>query len=731
MEQMRTKYRIALFADIDFNLIDGSTIWLQSVAQVLASLPFVRMQLILRNPIQRDILHGPVLAAGVTIISPHRDRRFETADCRPLSPRQLITALKILDEEEPLSAIIIRGKKYAAALARDTSLCHRMWSYLLDFWGLLDSGRDPDLVDIISRSRNLIVQSELHRALLETAYPLANGKTAVLPPMVPSTGKAGMQDRSLPRELPIRLIYAGKFSHLWNVESYFDLPQLGQVAAIPIEVVMLGDKVHKERTDPDFGERFSARLIATPQVQYCGGKSREETLRIADSCHFGLCWRRPEVDENPELSTKFIEFATLGIPTFLNRASVYERLLGEDYPYFVASAADIISAISRSRQNAELYRDTSKRCANIAREFTFDRARDRLRRLIDLTPVQVFDSRRTVVIAGHDLKFLRALASYWKADPTLDIRYDKWASTTVHDPKRSEQLLRVADLIFCEWCAEQAVYYSQRKQPHQQLIIRLHRFELFTDFPKHVAIDNVDAVVVVNPYMKEELSRQFGWPAEIIHVLPQYVDTADLDRPKLASAARTIGFVGIVGFFHKRFDKAVDVFEMVLDELPDFRMEVRSRLPWEFEWAYANDPAARDAFRNLFRRIETSSRLKAAIAFDPPGSNMAEWYRRIGYFLSTSESEGCHASVAEAMASGALPAVINWPGAERIYPFVENSFEKLAGRILEHASVVDMPTLQERMKTIAREKFDITNSVAFFERLFRGSAVKRREINVE
>ena len=46
---------------------------------------------------------------------------------------------------------------------------------------------------------------------------------------------------------------------------------------------------------------------------------------------------------------------------------------------------------------------------------------------------------------------------------------------------------------------------------------------------------------------------------------------------------------------------------------------------------------------------------------------MPAWLRRIGFVLSTSDDESFHVAPAEGMASGAVPVIRHWPGAETIY----------------------------------------------------------------
>ena len=52
--------RIALYGEIDMNLIDGSSVWLQSLAQVLTLIPETEVTSLLRRPEKRDVLTAPL-----------------------------------------------------------------------------------------------------------------------------------------------------------------------------------------------------------------------------------------------------------------------------------------------------------------------------------------------------------------------------------------------------------------------------------------------------------------------------------------------------------------------------------------------------------------------------------------------------------------------------------------------------------------------------------------------
>ena len=141
-------------------------------------------------------------------------------------------------------------------------------------------------------------------------------------------------------------------------------------------------------------------------------------------------------------------------------------------------------------------------------------------------------------------------------------------------------------------------------------------------------------------------------------------------------------------------------------------------MPWEFTWIWQDNHDERSKFERTFREIHDDPDLRDAIIFDRPGANMAEWYRNIGFILSTSESEGCHTSVAEGICSGAVPIVIDWPGAASVYggDCVYDDVSAMADAILTQRTANGHST-KELQQRGARE-FDIERTVSQLEHWF-------------
>jgi glycosyltransferase involved in cell wall biosynthesis len=90
------------------------------------------------------------------------------------------------------------------------------------------------------------------------------------------------------------------------------------------------------------------------------------------------------------------------------------------------------------------------------------------------------------------------------------------------------------------------------------------------------------------------------------------------------------------------------------------------------------------------------------------GDDVPEWLADIGFILSTSEHEGSHQAVAEGMASGAIPVIRNWIGADLLYPerYVVRSSEDAVQALLRWSEPDVRMRQSELCREFARESFD-------------------------
>ena len=677
-----------VYADVDLNLLDGSAIWVQSVTQALVAAGCA-VTLVLKAPVRTDRLIAPLRdVANVTIRSPHAESLLPGLTEASLTVPQAITVLAAVDGAQHHDLVVLRGRALVSAAARDGAFTGRLWSYLTDVPQAVPAMTPKaaeDLTIIAKASRFLLCQTEELRCFLEGSVAAACGKSVLFPPVLPALDLHRDPERTVALGgAPVKLVYTGKFAPRWNTLEMTRLPSLLASRGVTAEVHMVGDKVHDDPRDAGYKRRMRAALgevgsATADGVIWHGGQPRAEAMRIAAEGDIGLSWRHPELDASLELSTKVLEFGQLGLPVILNRTPMHEALLGADYPLFAASLDDVADVAAAAATSPAVFRLAASRTQAAAAAFALDRAADRLRVYLaqavasdasDVSDAPVASGRADggplrVVIAGHDLKFFGPLIRYFNLQPDLEVRIDQWAALGEHDEGVSKELAEWADVVICEWCGPNAVWYSRHKRSDTRLLVHLHRFELYSHYPGQVKIGNVDRVICVSDHYARLTREHTGWPAAKVVTVSNPLDISQLDRPKLDGARFHLGMISIDSS-RKRLDLALDVLEELRRDDDRYLLYVKSVMPWQHWWVW-QIPAEREHYSVALRRVQRSPLLRDAVVFDDAGPDVAAWLRRVGYVLSTSDDESFHVAPAEGMASRAVPVIRHWPGAETIY----------------------------------------------------------------
>jgi glycosyltransferase involved in cell wall biosynthesis len=274
-----------------------------------------------------------------------------------------------------------------------------------------------------------------------------------------------------------------------------------------------------------------------------------------------------------------------------------------------------------------------------------------------------------------------------------------------------------ADVIVCEWFCNNAIWYSQNKRAGQKLIVRLHRFELYGQYPHKADFDKIDHVVFVGDYYRDEAITRLGWRAEKLTVIPNWVDVKLMNRSKVSGAFFNLGMIGIAPM-RKRLDRGLDILEQLRSTDPRFQLYIKSKLPWEYPWIWQR-PEEQDHYHEVFRRINETPILRGAVHFDPFGPEVGAWLRKIGFVLSTSDDESFHLAPAEGMASGALPMLLDWQGVEAIYPdkWIHGSCEEIVETVLATLADGSWTALGDEVREFIDTNYSVERVCGDWERL--------------
>lgn len=669
---MTTPLRVLVYGDVNLNLIDGSAIWLTSVVSMLNQDPSIQVDVLLKRSITK-----PEVTAGIRklpnvrfidLFEQNSPKKHETYYERGVL--QADEAAKIIDElmmTNGYDMAFIRGFQLAYDLSQYEQTMAKTWTYITDFTHDHTKASEEELArlkQIASRSARMLCQTQAMKTYFESFLP-TDRPFLILNPMIPNI----KEERPTFTKPNDRLVYTGKFAPLWYSTEILDAFAKLR-SEYPAELHVAGDKFNQDPNNPNFKQEVLARLKSDEGIHWLKGIPRADVETLIGESAIGVSWRHPELDASLELSTKLLEYGSLGKPVLLNRNPMHVLILGPDYPLFVNSEEEFIEKAKLALKDETVYKDAAMRLYEMAQYYTFTNTYARLRD-------ELWGMKKiNLLFAGHDFKFLRLFMDYFEQHPRFNVLIDEWEGHKIHDVNHSKACLEQADIIFCEWGLGNAVWYSHHKKPHQTMIVRIHRQEKETPFPREYNLHNIDRIILVSPYMLEEMYRLFRIPRDKMTMIYNAVDGTRLVQPKQREDLTFhLGMIGVNPKL-KRLDLALDMLETLLQEDERYKLFIKGHHPNEIYWINKREDE-RAYYDNLLERLEQPI-FQQSVVFDGHGDDVPEWLTKIGFILSTSDLESFHLSPAEAMTSGAYPIIRHWTGSETIYPddmLMENVLE--------------------------------------------------------
>jgi glycosyltransferase involved in cell wall biosynthesis len=377
---------VALYGDVNLNIMDGSAIWAASLAEVLGGIGGARVSLVLKARIQRTQVISRLLdlTPSVRLIEP------EVAESRGMSQEAAVGWLEALDQERPFNAFILRGLEVCSRAAQSPRLAGRIWAYLTDIpqqAELLDDETREKISNIVSASEYLLCQTPQMQRYFSSLFPQAMERIKLLPPMIPATQT---RDAAVDSAAPFRYCYAGKFAPRWGIRELFEAHAQLRASEPAAELHVFGDKIHNPTDDPAFHPLVQARLNSEEGLQWHGAVDRNHLMRQLQEMHASWAFRDPAFERDTlELSTKVLEYASLGVPVILAPSAVFKSVLGEDYPLFADTEEQAVALLRELAVNVPLRSSAAARLKNVARRYSFDSVRQSLREQgLFLDPVQ-------------------------------------------------------------------------------------------------------------------------------------------------------------------------------------------------------------------------------------------------------------------------------------------------------------------------------------------------------
>lgn len=685
--------KVLLYGDVSPNVIDGSSIWLVSMATVLSEV-FEEVHLLLKAHPTNEVLLSSI--ASLDNLETHLPHNLEVG--QDLSPDQAKAELEQLDNGLDCDCVVVRGINACNSVSSSGRLAPKTWSYVTELPfppDKISANNLNRLNRIVNKTFRMFAQTEGARSYLESIVPSAAGKVDLLLPMIPDVD-ASKAIHAFNAEDPLKIVYAGKFAKEWKTLELLELPGQLKKRGINAQLTVIGDKYNKNRTDPGWLNEMKSQLRSVSVdplsgVKWLGALPRGKSIAEIAKADIGIGWRDAELDSSLEISTKALEYLSVGTPAILNDTEDHRALLGDDYPLLIGSTASVEDLADLVAKTIDQIADLSRKVPVVASDYYFSSAVLRLKALFNkhrvLSSAKGLKESKTrnLLIASHDFKFMGELMEFLQKDNDIDVRQDSWESLHKHNAAVSHQHLEWADTILCEWAGPNLVWYSQHKLPHQKLICRLHRFELDNNAPwlQNVNWENVDKMIFVSELYRRLALEKLPITWNDTAVIPNSVDMLDFDRPKTAQARFTLGFIGMVPF-HKRPDRALDLLEKLLTHDDRYVLRFKGRMPWEYSYEWQK-PIQKQLYLEFFARIASNDLLKKHVIFDHFSPDVSNWFRGVGFILSPSEVESFHMAPAEGMASRSVPLFWQRPGVDEIFGerFVDSSVDAMVKKILD------------------------------------------------
>jgi glycosyltransferase involved in cell wall biosynthesis len=705
--------RVLLYASVDLNLIDGSAIWLTSLAEVFAQNNDTEVDILLRVPLQRTInVENLKNKTNVTIIAPWEDAGLKkTAGlisiqrAKRLNQQQAFAVIKHLAYSRKLGLILVRDDAVAAKCCLDSNLASRLWCYITDPARNNTADSRNRLKLIARRCHRLLFQTEQAKDyLLSVISSAREERIALLPPMLPNF--------SIPGNAPLditapKLVYSGKFSPGYRSIEMFSVFERMRERYNNAEFHIIGDKFHNRPPVENFEKRVRDNLVK-PGVIWHGAKTRQDVFSIIAQCNFAFCWRTADFDNNVELSTKMLEYAAQGVLPLLNPTPVQISIFGSDYPGYIHDENSFLEKVDKLMNDLELFENTRQYCQQVAETFTYAHTLARLKPHLKQLPEEINPERKstkkqTILINGHRFHFLKPVFTNFNAN-FQKILIDEWQDHKNHSEGNSWKLLNKADIIFCEWCLGNAVFYSKNKKPHQRLIVRLHHQEMRLEYLNELNWPAVDALITICPLHYNELRDRFSQYSDRIYLVFNPIDIPAFSCDKLPGAKFNLGFIGMVPK-RKNLKLAVEIVQKIRRIDSRYSLSILGKMPEEYPWMRSREDEL-TYYSRLFEDLSNSDDINA-VQFDGFTHDVSGWFEKIGFLLSTSDHEGSHQSVAEAMVSGSIPIIRNWEGAELLYPkkYIFLDPEKAVNLIMHYSKPEHYEVARQKNKQFAEQNF--------------------------
>lgn len=635
--------KILIYADLNLNSVDGSSVWLVNLVKLLAQDDNHNIDVLLKYSID-----NPVLIESINTFK--NVKLLEAAhyyNCTEVNADNIAAICKVMDMHRDYSCIIIRGFEACKKVAH-SELGHKLLPYLTDFNHNVNDISSTDVNElkyIYSTVASFFIQTSEMGNYLKDLLNVNGEKFHILSPIVFQDGHPTKYEKSI--------VYAGKIALDWNIEELIEVMDRLYSIDPEIHLHFVGDKFNR-----DMGYKKSKILNSlknAPNITHYGTLPKDKAEEVIKKCKLGYGFRTERIDNDNslEISVKFLEYINFNTLPLVRKTKIHSEFVGENYPLYITSVENIVSTIiSYFSSNKEI---------EITHNYSLDNIKNNICTALSPYP----DKRLRLLIVGHDLKFIKDLYPFFEQNYILNIL--EFEDYLHFSPDISAKHLLENDIIWCEWMLNNAEWFSNNVYPHQDLYIRAHRFELARNYGHNLNFENITCIIAVSYYYQEQFIEKFNIPRNKIRVINNFIDTERYNLEKNSNYKYNIALIGALPK-RKGLHHAIEIIRQLKDVDPRYKLYIPGKRPEEFPNTW-NIPDERAYYEDVYKSIKDFN-LQENVIFNG-WVNIPEFLKDIGYTLSLSDKEfpeSFHISPMECMASKGIGLCLDWEGIEYIYP---------------------------------------------------------------
>ena len=271
----------------------------------------------------------------------------------------------------------------------------------------------------------------------------------------------------------------------------------------------------------------------------------------------------------------------------------------------------------------------------------------------------------------YDITFICRCGKDHFAEPILKELEKKYSIQYLypeHKRDYSHRQIR-GNVIWVEWALKFAYLVSRKKWENKKVFIRLHRWEIDTDFMKKINWENIDKVIFVNKKFENLFKQRVNYPVETITIS----NTISINDFPLYDVVyrHTIICYSISYIKRKGYLELITFFDELIQKDSSFKLTILARNPeTEEEQQYLKLIENKIKELNIYDSISIIKREKNLNLVNDRG-NISQYLSKHSIIVSFSKNESFQYTIAEGLLSGLQGFYNAWQN-----PLIDNFWGK-------------------------------------------------------